>query len=180
MTNQTSNCAQNDQSAQTNSQPTFRSLNEIASEIVGEWENIDPVAGQYLDAMADLNSIDDYWGYDSARMIVGYFLSYSTGWTGEEADEIKAELQAMLDSERPVSTEVTRVRRKKVVPGSHTATWWKNGGREIWWKYGGKGTDEITKPWNEISGLEGEAMKVDGYYGEHGGDRVLKSEDVDC
>ena len=98
---------------------------------------------------------------------------------GEVADEIKAELQEMLDSETLASTHMKCVCRKKVVAGTHTAEWWKNGGKEIWWKYGEKGSDVIEKPWNEISGLEGEAMKNDGYYGEHGGDRVLSYPEID-
>ena len=43
-----------------------------------------------------LIGIDDTYGYDSADMIVRYFLGNARNWRGAEAREIKAELKSML------------------------------------------------------------------------------------
>jgi hypothetical protein len=42
-----------------------------------------------------LNSIDDKYGYDSARSIVNYFLANAGTWRGEVARRIKKELKGM-------------------------------------------------------------------------------------
>jgi hypothetical protein len=52
-------------------------------------------AKPYLDAMSSLGSINDQYGYDSAKSIVLYFLGNASSWRGEKAKEIKAELKAM-------------------------------------------------------------------------------------
>lgn len=73
-----------------------RPLSTIASEVRATWPKVNYAAAPYLDAMQVLYSIDDHYGYDSADMIVRYFLSNATGWRGEDARRIKAELKAML------------------------------------------------------------------------------------
>jgi hypothetical protein len=73
-----------------------RSLSEIASEIYADWQNVYFGAVPYLEAMSTLDSIDDSYGADDARMIVSYFLTNTRGWRGETAKRIKAELKAML------------------------------------------------------------------------------------
>jgi hypothetical protein len=47
-------------------------------------------ASRPLDAMASLNSINDNYGWDSAKSIVLYFLGNASTWRGETAKRIKA------------------------------------------------------------------------------------------
>ena len=72
-----------------------RSLSEIASEIRRDWTNVEYSAAPYLDAMRQLDSINDNYGADSAKSIVAYFLVNASKWRGETAKRIKAELRAM-------------------------------------------------------------------------------------
>jgi hypothetical protein len=75
-----------------------RSLSTIASEIRRDWgSKVNYAAKPYLSAMAGLDSIDDNYGYDSAKSIVLYFLSNASSWRGENAKRIKAELKAMAN-----------------------------------------------------------------------------------
>jgi len=73
-----------------------RPLYEIHDDIRKNW--IKPWYGAvpYLNAMRYLNSIDDFYGYDSADSIIRYFLSNARTWKGEHARRIKAELNQML------------------------------------------------------------------------------------
>ena len=73
-----------------------RPLYTIAADIRSDWKKVNYAAVPYLDAMQQLNSIDDNFILDSARSIVRYFLSNATTWRGEKAREIKAELNAMV------------------------------------------------------------------------------------
>ena len=73
-----------------------RPLYTIAADIRSDWKKVNYAAVPYLDAMQQLNSIDDNFILDSARSIVRYFLSNARSWHGEKAREIKAELNAMV------------------------------------------------------------------------------------
>jgi hypothetical protein len=73
-----------------------RSLSEIAAEIRADWSKVYFGAVPYLDAMGDLDSINDHYGMDDGSSIVAYFLSNATTWRGETARRVKAELNAML------------------------------------------------------------------------------------
>lgn len=77
-----------------------RTLHDIACEIDHDWhtlgKGVSPYARPYLDAMADMVSINDNYGADSGASIVGYFLANAGSWRGETAKRIKAELKAML------------------------------------------------------------------------------------
>lgn len=74
-----------------------RPLYIIASEIVKDWgAKTSPYAKPYIGAMLQLRSISDFYGMDSAKDIVRYFLSNASSWRGEKAREIKAELKSML------------------------------------------------------------------------------------
>ena len=55
-----------------------RPLYEIASEIRKTWKNVHFAAKPYLDAMAHLDHIESNYGYDSAKMMILYFLSFKT------------------------------------------------------------------------------------------------------
>ncbi len=75
-----------------------RSLSVIAHEIRKDWKatsknGIYFGAVPYLDAMAQLNSIEDMYGLDTAYSVIAYFLANATSWKGETARNIKKELK---------------------------------------------------------------------------------------
>lgn len=74
----------------------FRPLSEVANEVYETWSKVNYAAKPYLQAMEGLDLITDAYGADSAASIVRYFLSNATGWRGEDAKRIKAELKAMV------------------------------------------------------------------------------------
>jgi len=82
----------------TNSVTTTRELHDIADDIRAHWANVYFGAVPYLEAMRSLRLITDTYGYDSAETIVIYFLSNATGWRGEDARRVKAELKTLLHS----------------------------------------------------------------------------------
>lgn len=73
-----------------------RPLHEIAREIRADWKNLSPYAKPYVDAMADLNSINDKYFLDSAKDIVNRFLCNASGWRGEVAKRVKLELKGLV------------------------------------------------------------------------------------
>jgi hypothetical protein len=73
----------------------MRAIREIADEIRKDWKNVSPYAKPYLDAMGQLDSIEDNYYFDSAKSVVLYFLSNAASWRGDTARRIKAELKAM-------------------------------------------------------------------------------------
>lgn len=73
-----------------------RSLDTIAREIRADWKKPYFGAVPYMNAMAQLFSVDDKYGYDDAQSIVRYFLSNASSWRGDTARRIKAELKAMV------------------------------------------------------------------------------------
>ena len=75
---------------------THRSLSEIAHEISRSWRIPHFAAIPYLRAMGGLGSIHDFYGFDSGRSIVLYFLNNAGTWRGEDAKRLKAELKSML------------------------------------------------------------------------------------
>ena len=75
---------------------TTRPLYEIAREILKTWKNVYFGAVPYLDAMSSLDKVTDNYMMDSAKSIVNYFLANASGWRGEDAKRIKAELKAII------------------------------------------------------------------------------------
>jgi hypothetical protein len=73
-----------------------RSLSVIAAEIRRDWKRVNFAAVPYLQALSELDGIDDTYIHDSARSIVRYFLSNARSWRGPVAKAIKAELKGML------------------------------------------------------------------------------------
>ena len=73
-----------------------RPLHEIAREIRSDWKPVDYAAKPYLEAMMDLDSVNDQYGADNGRYIVNYFLSNSGKWKGDVAKRVKAELKQMV------------------------------------------------------------------------------------
>lgn len=75
---------------------THRPLYVIAKEIRADWKNIFYGAVPYVDAMREVNSIEDRYFADSAKSIVLYFLSNASTWRGETARRIKKELKQIV------------------------------------------------------------------------------------
>lgn len=75
-----------------------RPIYEIAQEIQKEWPNMPNwVREGYFNPMLSLNSINDYYYYDSAKSVVLYFLSNANTWRGEAARRIKKELKDLCN-----------------------------------------------------------------------------------
>jgi hypothetical protein len=73
-----------------------RSISTIAFEIQRDWKTPFFGAVPYLQAMKQLSTVKDNYGYDDARSIVLYFLSNAGTYRGDKAKELKAELKALL------------------------------------------------------------------------------------
>lgn len=73
-----------------------RPLHEIALEVLQDWDKPNYGALPYLEAMAYLAKVTDYFGHDSGASIVRYFLANASSWRGETARRVKAELNAMV------------------------------------------------------------------------------------
>jgi len=74
----------------------MRTLSIIAREILVDWKKPYFGAVPYLQAMRELGSVSDKYGYDNGGDIVRYFLSNASTWRGETAKRIKAELKALI------------------------------------------------------------------------------------
>lgn len=74
-----------------------RSLSTIAKDIRADWRNIYFGAVPYVDAMRELESINDRYYADTAEAVVRYFLANAGTWRGEVARAIKLELKGMLN-----------------------------------------------------------------------------------
>lgn len=72
-----------------------RPLYVIARDIYKAWPKVNYAAKPYLEAMADLTSIEDKYGYDNARSIVLYFLSNASSFRGDQAKALKLELKSI-------------------------------------------------------------------------------------
>lgn len=74
---------------------TVRPLHVIARDIYQAWPKVNYAAKPYLEAMRDLSSINDKYGYDDARSIVLYFLSNAASFKGDQAKALKLELKTI-------------------------------------------------------------------------------------
>ena len=72
-----------------------RSIRSIALDIRQDWVKVNFAAKPYLDAMLELNSINDKYYEDSAKSIILYFLANASSFRGERAKVLKAELKAL-------------------------------------------------------------------------------------
>lgn len=79
-----------------NTATATRPLSTIAREIRATWPKVYFGAVPYLQAMAQLSSVEDNFYDDSARSVVNYFLANAGTWRGDDARRIKAELKAMV------------------------------------------------------------------------------------
>ncbi len=73
------------------------SLWHISDVISSDWgDNISREAFLYVEALSNLNSLDDSLGSDTAEYVVVYFLLNAKKWKGETAREVKKALNRML------------------------------------------------------------------------------------
>jgi hypothetical protein len=73
-----------------------RPIHLIALDICKTWEKVNYAARPYLDAMLELNCINDKYFEDSAKSIILYFLSNASSFRGERAKALKIELKALV------------------------------------------------------------------------------------
>jgi len=73
-----------------------RLIKEIAQEIREKWTKVSPYAEPYLEAMMELDTIDDYYYLDTAEEIVLYFLCNAGSFRGEDARRLKKELRDLI------------------------------------------------------------------------------------
>ena len=78
-----------------NTATTTRSLREIAAEIDQDWKGTRWHAAPYLNAMSQLDSVNEKFFAESAQDIVLRFLVNASTWRGETARRIKKELKQM-------------------------------------------------------------------------------------
>jgi hypothetical protein len=69
------------------------SISSIARFIRSDWKKVYFGAVPYLEAMSTMETIDDNYGCDTGVSIVVYFLSNASGYRGDNAKLIKAELK---------------------------------------------------------------------------------------
>jgi hypothetical protein len=70
-------------------------LHEYAREIRADWRSVYFGAKPYLDAMAELDQVEDSYYFDNGRTMVLYFLANATTWRGETARKVKSELKKL-------------------------------------------------------------------------------------
>lgn len=71
-------------------------LSQIADVVFADWKDISPYALPYVEAMMNLNSINDTYGSDDASSVISYFLVNAKKWQGETARRVKAHLNALV------------------------------------------------------------------------------------
>jgi hypothetical protein len=69
------------------------SIADLARIVSATWPKVNYAAKPYLDAMRSLHSIGNAFHADDGKSIVLYFLSNASGYRGETAKLIKAELK---------------------------------------------------------------------------------------
>jgi len=76
--------------------PRQRAISDIAIDIINDWKNVHFGAVPYLEAMQEIDGVDDEYYLDSPRTIINYFLSNAGTWKGEVARRIKTELKELV------------------------------------------------------------------------------------
>ena len=72
------------------------SLREIAFAIEKDWVKVSPHAQPYLDALKQLDSINDSYYADTAKSVVLYFLANASSYRGESAKAYKTYLKSLV------------------------------------------------------------------------------------
>jgi hypothetical protein len=70
-------------------------LQQIVAIAYSDWDAIDPYLAVYLHALDvnDCHELDDPVGNETADIQLRYFLSHASGWRGQTARVVKAELR---------------------------------------------------------------------------------------
>jgi hypothetical protein len=69
----------------------------IANIIKADWKpRIHPTAYPYWEAMLSMSTVNDKYGDDSGKSIIGYFLGNAQTWKGETARAVKAHLKKLI------------------------------------------------------------------------------------
>lgn len=71
-------------------------VSEIAHAIAKDWQNINPYAKDYLNAMKEIRDINGAYYADDAKSVVLYFLANASTYRGENARAYKALLKDMV------------------------------------------------------------------------------------
>lgn len=80
---------------------------QISDVIYEDWgSKISPRALPYLEAMANLDNLNEMYGADSASDVITYFLANSEEWKGETARAVKKALEKMLKAHASQKNEV--------------------------------------------------------------------------
>lgn len=94
----------------------YTPLYQIASKIKKAWKPLSLAAAPYVDAMSNLNKADEFYMSHSGKSIILNFLSNASMWTGPEAQEVKAELNAILKGKQFIpSQKVLEAKKVKKV-----------------------------------------------------------------
>jgi hypothetical protein len=71
-------------------------VSEIAHAIAKDWQNVNPYAVDYLNAMKQIRSVNDNYYAESAHSVILYFLANAGTYRGENARTYKALLKDLL------------------------------------------------------------------------------------
>ena len=77
-----------------------RSISAIAREIKTDWKKPYFGAVPYIEAMRNIDSVNDMFDAEDGKSIVLYFLSNAASWRGEVAKRVKAELKTMIATKK--------------------------------------------------------------------------------
>lgn len=80
-----------------NTREKMRALHEIMADVRQDWRNVSPYAEPYVRALGTLNEPNDYYLLERGDELIRRFLANASGWRGERARAIKAELKSMLN-----------------------------------------------------------------------------------
>ena len=71
-------------------------VSEIAHAIANDWQNVNPYAVDYLNAMKQIRSVNESYYAESAKSVILYFLANAGSYRGENARTYKALLKDLL------------------------------------------------------------------------------------
>jgi hypothetical protein len=71
-------------------------VSEIAHAIANDWQNVNPYAVDYLNAMKQIRSVNESYYAESAHSVILYFLANAGSYRGENARTYKALLKDLL------------------------------------------------------------------------------------
>jgi hypothetical protein len=94
---QTLNYGRNAARSSVTAAPRPRTVQEITDEITDDWQSIPPRAAEIVDSLSTVEDIRERVYGEPAADLVRELLKLATGWHGETAVRIKAELTRKLN-----------------------------------------------------------------------------------